>query len=71
MVSAQLLWNDMGWLIGFTCFGLLVPFFIELKGVIKGWRSPAQIMLASVLVLAGGYLLRYYFMYAGVYARPW
>jgi hypothetical protein len=24
-----------------------------------------------VLVLAGGYLLRHYFMYAGVYAYPW
>ncbi len=70
-ISAQLLWNDWGWLIGFIGFGLLVPFFIELKGVITGWRSPAPIMLASVLVLMGGYLLRHYFMYAGVYARPW
>ena len=70
-ISAQLLWNDWGWLIGFIGFGLVVPFFLELKGVIKGWRSPAPIMLASVLVLVGGYLLRHYFMYAGVYARPW
>jgi polysulfide reductase chain C len=70
-ISAQLLWNDWGWLIGFMGFGLLVPFFIELKGVIKGWNSPVPIMLASVLVLVGGYLLRHYFMYAGVYARPW
>lgn len=70
-VSAQLLWSNWGWLIGFIGFGLLVPFFIELKGVVKGWGSPAPIILASVLVLVGGYLLRYYFMYAGVYARPW
>ena len=70
-ISAQLLWNDWGWLIGFIGFGLLVPFFLELKGVVKGWNSPAPIMLASVLVLVGGYLLRHYFMYAGVYARPW
>lgn len=70
-ISAQLLWSDWGWLIGFIGFGLLVPFFIELKGVIKGWSSPVPIMLASVLVLVGGYLLRHYFMYAGVYARPW
>lgn len=70
-ISAQLLWNDWGWLIGFIGFGLLVPFALELKGVIKGWRSPAPILLASVLVLVGGYLLRHYFMYAGVYARPW
>jgi len=70
-ISAQLLWSDWGWLIGFIGFGLLVPFFIELKGVTKGWRSPSPIMLASVLVLVGGYLLRHYFLYAGVYARPW
>jgi len=70
-VSAQLLWNDWGWLIGFIGFGLVVPFFLELKGVIKGWSSPVPIMLASGLVLMGGYLLRHYFMYAGVYARPW
>ncbi len=70
-ISAQLLWNNWGWLIGFIGFGLLVPFFLELKGVIKGWSSPAPIMVASVLVLVGGYLLRYYFMYAGVYAQPW
>jgi len=70
-ISAKLLWDDWGWLIGFIGFGLLVPFFIELKGVVKGWRTPAPIVLASVLVLVGGYLLRHYFMYAGVYARPW
>ncbi len=69
--SAQLLWNDMGWLIGFIGFGLIVPFLIELKGVVKGWTIPLPTMTASILVLAGGYLLRHYFMYAGVYARPW
>jgi formate-dependent nitrite reductase membrane component NrfD len=50
---------------------LIVPFFIELKGVLKGWQGPIPIMLASVMVLVGGYLLRHYFMYAGVYAQPW
>lgn len=69
--SAQLLWNDLGWLIGFIGFGLLVPFFLELKGVIKGWSTHVPIVFASVLVLFGGYLLRHYFMYAGVYAHPW
>lgn len=71
MHSAKLLWNNMGWLIGFIGFGLIVPFFIELKGVIKGWSSHVPIVAASVLVLMGGYLLRYYFMYAAVYAHPW
>ncbi|MCG6862554.1 MAG: polysulfide reductase NrfD [Chromatiaceae bacterium] len=69
--SWEILFNDMGWLIGFIGFGLIVPFFLELKGVVKGWTSHAPIIAASVFVLAGGYLLRHYFMYAGVYAYPW
>lgn len=69
--SLELLWNDYGWVVGFIGFGLIVPFFLELKGVIRGWRSRIPILTASVLVLIGGYLLRHYFMYAGVYAYPW
>ncbi|EGV31666.1 Polysulfide reductase NrfD [Thiorhodococcus drewsii AZ1] len=69
--SLELLWNDYGWLIGFIGFGLIVPFVLELKGVIKGWATRVPIITASILVLTGGYLLRYYFMYAGVYAYPW
>ncbi|MDD5404208.1 MAG: polysulfide reductase NrfD [Sulfuricella sp.] len=69
--SAQLLWGDWGWLIGFIGFGLLVPFMIELKGVTRGWRGRFPTVAAAVLVLMGGYLLRHYFMYAGVYAYPW
>ena len=57
--------------LGFIGFGLIVPFFLELKGVVKGWASRVPIIAASVFVLAGGYLLRHYFMYAGVYAYPW
>jgi len=69
--SWELLFTDFGWLIGFIGFGLIVPFFLELKGVVKGWVSHVPIVMASVLVLVGGYLLRHYFMYAGVYAYPW
>jgi polysulfide reductase chain C len=69
--SAQLLWHDWGWLIGFMGFGLVVPFFIELKGVVRGWASGVPTMAASVLILVGGYMLRHYFMLAGVYAYPW
>lgn len=71
MRSWELLFTDFGWLIGFIGFGLIVPFFLELKGVVKGWTSHVPIITASVLVLMGGYLLRHYFMYAGVYAYPW
>ena len=69
--SLELLWNDYGWLIGFIGFGLIMPFFLELKGAIKGWSTRLPIITASVMVLSGGYLLRHYFMYAGVYAYPW
>ena len=69
--SAQLLWHNMGWLIGFIGFGLVVPFFLELKGVIKGRSGRFPTVLAGLLVLMGGYMLRHYFMYAGVYAYPW
>ena len=69
--SAQLLWNDMGWLIGFIGFGLIVPFLIELRSVLKHRVGRVPIVTAAVLVLCGGYLLRHYFMAAGVYAHPW
>lgn len=71
MQSAKLLWNDMGWLIGFIGFGLIVPFFLELRCVLRGSIGHAPVMLAAVLVLFGGYLLRHYFLAAGVYAYPW
>jgi len=69
--SLELLWGSNGWVIGFIGFGLIVPFLIELKGVLKGWDSRLPIIVASLLVLMGGYLLRHYFMYSGVYAHPW
>jgi polysulfide reductase chain C len=69
--SAQLLWQDMGWLVGFIGFGLMVPFLVDLKGVIRGWGSRVPTVSAALLVLMGGYLLRHYFMYSGVYAHPW
>ncbi|HET7831929.1 MAG TPA: NrfD/PsrC family molybdoenzyme membrane anchor subunit [Gallionella sp.] len=69
--SAQLLWHDLGWLIGFIGFGLVVPFFLELKSVIRGAGSGFHTVAATVMVLIGGYMLRHYFMYAGVYAYPW
>ena len=69
--SMELLWNDMGWVVGFIGFGLIVPFLLELKGVLKGWTSRIPMVAAASMVLVGGYLLRHYFMYNGVYALPW
>nr|VFJ52710.1 MAG: Formate-dependent nitrite reductase, membrane component NrfD [Candidatus Kentron sp. FM]VFJ54901.1 MAG: Formate-dependent nitrite reductase, membrane component NrfD [Candidatus Kentron sp. FM]VFK09664.1 MAG: Formate-dependent nitrite reductase, membrane component NrfD [Candidatus Kentron sp. FM] len=69
--SFKLLFTDLGWLIGFIGLGLIVPFLLELKGVVKGWVTHIPIVTASVLVIMGGYLLRHYFMYAGTYTQPW
>ena len=69
--SLAILFSDKGWVIGFLGFGPLIPFALKLLGVLRGWRSAAPIVLSSALVLMGGYLLRHYFMIAGVYAYPW
>jgi polysulfide reductase chain C len=69
--SWPLLWGNMNWIVGFIGFGLLVPFVLELRGVLKGWATRVPIVTASLLVLMGGYMLRYFFMYGGVYAYPW
>lgn len=69
--SYALLMNNAGWLAGFLGLGLLLPFALELKGVLAGWKQGAPVMLASVLVLMGGFLLRHYFLASGVYVFPW
>ena len=69
--SADMLWSSNGWLFGFIGLGLLVPLLVELKGIFKGWSSHVPVVMASMLVMVGGYLLRHYFMSAGVYAFPW
>jgi formate-dependent nitrite reductase membrane component NrfD len=69
--SLALLFNDSGWVWGFLVLGLAAPFFLQLKGVIRGWATGAPVVLSSMLVLMGGYLLRHYFLSAGVYAYPW
>jgi polysulfide reductase chain C len=69
--SAALLWGSKGWLVGFIGFGLLLPLVMELKCVFGNWGGKQVIVPASLLVLMGGYLLRHYFMAAGIYAFPW
>ncbi|MGB0129392.1 MAG: NrfD/PsrC family molybdoenzyme membrane anchor subunit [Rhodocyclaceae bacterium] len=68
--SSQLLWHNYGWVIGFVLLGLIVPLMIELKAVTRGWKGHGAMVAAAFLVLSGGYLLRHYFMEAGVYERP-
>lgn len=69
--SYKMLWGNAGWVIGFIVLGLFVPLLLELKGVWKGWNGRAPVMLAAGLVLMGGYLLRHYFLHAGIYTQPW
>ncbi|MBF0144735.1 MAG: polysulfide reductase NrfD [Magnetococcales bacterium] len=69
--SADMLWNDNGWLIGFILFGLIVPLLMELKCVFGTWSGKVPIVTASLLVLNGGFQLRAFFMAAGIYAYPW
>lgn len=69
--SLALLFGDSGWVWGFLVLGLAAPFFMQLRGVVKGWATGAPVVVSSMLVLMGGYLLRHYFLAAGVYAYPW
>lgn len=69
--SYALLMGNMGWIFGFLVFGLLVPLLIEIKGSLSAWNSSAPVLAAAVLVLIGGFLLRHYFLTAGVYYFPW
>lgn len=50
--------------IGVILFGLLVPLLLEYKEL-KGAGGPMLTVVASVLILVGGYLLRHVILYAG------
>lgn len=69
--SRDMLWGSAGWVWGFVVLGLVVPLVIELIGLFRHWRSPLPVLGAASLVLVGGYLLRHYFLYSGVYHYPW
>ncbi|MBF0624083.1 MAG: polysulfide reductase NrfD [Magnetococcales bacterium] len=69
--SAELLWGNPGWVLGFVVMGLMVPLAMEVKCVFGRWSGKVPIVTASLLVLSGGFLLRHFFMQAGVYAYPW
>ncbi len=73
-VSAELLFHDLGWLLGFIGLGLVTPFLLELRSVLSLGHGQGQTHLptvaAAVFVLIGGFLLRDYFMAAGIYVYP-
>ncbi len=59
--------------IGFTGFfmilGLVIPFILEIYAIKKHTKSMA--ILASILVLMGGALLRFYILKFGYYVYPY
>jgi formate-dependent nitrite reductase membrane component NrfD len=72
--SAELLLHTPMFIFGFIGAGLLVPLAIETYGIFGGKHSQLTgrlAVVASSLVLIGGFLLRYYVLYAGVYQYPW
>ncbi len=66
--SAHLLLANPVFTIGFVVFGLVAPLIIESYSSIK--ESMSMAAFASLLVLFGGFLLRYLIIWAGVFQYP-
>ena len=72
--SASYLMHSPGFFIGFFLFGLLVPLGIETYGIFfakEKHKIGHLILPGTLLVLLGGFLLRYYVIQAGVFQYPW
>lgn len=72
-MSMHYLLTSAGFTIGFLLLGLIVPLVIEFLGVGSKNHKPntSAILVASVLVLVGGALLRVYILQSGIYSFPW
>ncbi|WP_022670360.1 NrfD/PsrC family molybdoenzyme membrane anchor subunit [Hippea alviniae] len=69
MKSAHLLLNNPLFTIGFVILGLVSPLILEAYASTKE-HSKGLAAFASVLVLIGGFLLRYLIVWAGVFQYP-
>ena len=72
--SAAILFETPMFVIGFLVMGLIIPLMIETYSIFfakKSHGSAKLLLTASVLVLTGGFLLRYYVLHAGLYQYPW
>ncbi len=72
--SASFLFHSSGFVVGFFLAGLFVPLIIETYSIfiIKHSKDAKyRTLTASLLVLMGGFLLRYYVLQAGVFQFPW
>jgi len=66
----DLMINDAGFIIFFLGLGLIVPWLLELFVAVKH-SYKFLIPVAALLVLFGGFLLRYYILHYGIYTYPW
>jgi formate-dependent nitrite reductase membrane component NrfD len=60
--------TDTGFIFGFLILGLIVPLILEFIAVKK--HIKILVPIAAILVLFGGFLLRYYVLHYGIYAYP-
>ncbi|WP_294348334.1 NrfD/PsrC family molybdoenzyme membrane anchor subunit [Prosthecochloris sp.] len=72
--SAAILFETPMFVIGFLGFGLIIPLLIETYSIFFAHHTrgaATRMVTAGCLVLAGGFLLRYYVLHAGVFQYPW
>lgn len=67
--SVSILLSSVGFLVGVPVVGLLLPLGLEWWGMKR--PSPWLSILAGVMVITGGALLRVYLLKAGVWGLPW
>ncbi len=63
------LMEDFGFWVFFMGLGLIIPLILEIIAVRK--HVKVLVPLAAILVLFGGFLLRYYILHYGIYTYPW
>ncbi len=61
--------TNVGFMVGFLLIGVILPWILEFFAAKKHIRI--LVPLAAVLVLVGGFLLRYYILKFGIYTYPW
>ncbi|MGE5673690.1 MAG: NrfD/PsrC family molybdoenzyme membrane anchor subunit [Mycobacterium leprae] len=68
-VGASFLMGSTGFMLGVPVAGLLLPLILEALGLKR--KGALLTVIAALLVLAGGALLRLYILQAGYYALPY
>ena len=62
--------SDIGFVGGFLFLGLILPWVLEFIAA-KVHNMRILVPVAALLVLFGGFLLRYYILHYGIYTYPW